>query len=174
MGFRTIAQIIKKIADTIKQPKVYLDIDGCLTDFTRAVEDLGPGPAAGLPKDAKQEQKQVMWEAIDKAGPDFWAKMKWTKEGKKVWNLVKDLNPVLLSSPGKMRFAPAGKEIWVKENLPGVSLFLDTDKYQYAEDDSILIDDTKENISSWRELGGKGILHENFENTKEELKKLLS
>jgi len=174
----SIAQKLRAIAVTVGKPKVYVDMDGCLTDFERAVKDLGPGPAKGLPMDAGPADKQVMWTAIDKAGPDFWAKMKWKKDGKKLWNLVKGLDPVLLSSPGKERFAPAGKEIWVSENIPGTPLFLETDKYQYAQgvenEGAILIDDMQDNISSWNEAGGKGILHEDFEKTKEELEKLLN
>jgi len=174
MGLKTIAQRLRVVALTQVKPKVYVDMDGTICDFSRAVKELGPGPAEGLPKDSTQEQKQLMWDEIDKVGPDFWSKMKWLPDGKKLWALVKDYNPVLLSNPGKFRFAKAGKEIWVSENLPGVSLFLDMDKSQYAEDGSILIDDDQENISSFREYGGEGILHENYEKTKEELEKLLN
>ena len=116
-----------------------------------------------------------MYDAIEKAGVNFWAEMEWLPEGKKLWDLVKDLNPVLLSSPGKFRFAPGGKQEWVQKNLPGISLFLDEDKYQYAEsvNTTILIDDNKENISNWKEAGGIGILHENYAKTKTELQRVL-
>jgi hypothetical protein len=177
MGIRkySIAQIIRKVAVAIQDPKVFIDMDGVLTNWSKAVKDLGSGPAAGLSDDATQEQKQMMYDAIEKAGADFWAEMKWLDEGKELWDLVKGLNPVLLSSPGKFRFAPAGKRIWVQENLPGISLFLDENKYQYAESvgDTILIDDNKENISSWIESGGIGILHEDLEKTKTELQRVL-
>lgn len=171
-----IAEPLKRLA-WVAGTKVYLDMDGVICDFEKAVKDLGPGLAAGLSKDANPEDKETMWKTIDKAGADFWANMEWTEDGKKIWELVKDLNPVLLSSPGKIRFAPAGKENWVKKNIPGTPLFLETDKYQYAQgvenEGAILIDDTQENISTWEKAGGKGILHETVEKTEAELKKLI-
>lgn len=177
MALITIASVLKSIATAIDPPKVYVDMDGVLCDFEKAVKELGPGPVKGLPLDAEPKDKEVMWKAIDDAGADFWGNMSWKKDGKKVWNLVKNLNPVLLSSPGNQRYSPAGKQNWASKNLPGVPLFLETDKFQYAQGvenaGAILIDDMEDNISAWNGVGGKGILHKDFETTKEELKKLL-
>ena len=143
-----------------EQVKIYVDMDDVLTAFSAAVNQLGH--AAGLPYDAPYEAKKAMYEAIDEAGVAFWAGMPWTPGGKQVWNIVKKYcaDPVLLSSPGFMRFAPAGKNLWVKFNLPGVPLFLSVSKYEYAERDAILIDDMKDNIGAWKKADGLGILYE--------------
>ncbi len=176
MGIRkySIAQVLRDIAGSMKEFKLYLDMDGVICDWDGAVKKLGAAPAAGLDKEATQEQKQIMYDAIEKAGPDFWAEMEWLEDGKKLWDLVKEYQPVLLTSPGKFRFAPGGKRVWVENNLPGVSVFIDEYKYEYAEMDSILIDDTLENISSFKAGGGEGIHHQDYETTKKELEELLN
>jgi len=140
--------------------KIFVDMDDVLTAFTATVTRLGH--AAGLPYEAPFEAKEAMYKAIDEAGIPFWAGMPWTPGGKHVWEIVNQYcqTPVLLSSPGYMRYAPAGKNLWVKFNLPGVPLFLSTTKSEYAERDAILIDDSRDNIGAWKECGGLGILYE--------------
>jgi len=143
-----------------EQIKIFCDMDDVLTAFSATVSRLGH--ATGLPFDAPFEAKEAMYKAIDKAGIGFWAGMPWTPSGKHVWEIVNKYcpSPVLLSSPGYMRYAPAGKELWVKFNLPGVPLFLSTTKSEYVERDAILIDDSSINIGGWKECGGLGILYE--------------
>ena len=46
------------------------------------------------------------------------------------------------------------------------------DKAKYANKDSILIDDRKQNIDHWIESGGIGILHTSAKDTIKQLKKL--
>ena len=155
--------------------KVYIDMDNVLTDFDKAVKKLGPKAAKGLSEDASEEEKQVMYDAIEEAGSKFWSEMEWMPEGKELWAVVKKYNPVLLSSPGLFKWAPAGKENWVNKNLPGVSLFLDENKHYYAEMDAILIDDMLKNIYPWRDAGGIGILYENdAQATKKEIEDIFN
>jgi hypothetical protein len=141
--------------------KIFLDLDGVLCDFDQGVRDLGPEAAAGLAEDAPQATKQVMYDAIEKAGEAWWANLKWTEGGKDLWKIVEKFNPVLLSSPGKFQWASSGKQVWVKNNLPGTSLFLTESKSEYIDpyEMSILIDDNKNNVGAWEESGGEGILY---------------
>lgn len=143
-----------------EQVKIFCDMDDVLTAFSASVARLGQ--AAGLPFEAPIEAKEAMYKAIDEAGIAFWAGMPWTRGGKHVWEIATRYcpSPVLLSSPGYMRYAPAGKNLWVKFNLPGVPLFLSTTKSEYVERDAILIDDSRENIGAWKDCGGLGILYE--------------
>jgi FMN phosphatase YigB (HAD superfamily) len=154
---------------------IYIDLDNTLTNFTQAVTNLGEEAAAGLADDAPQEQKQKMYDAIEDAGVDFWAKMKWRDDGRDLWKLVQPWNPVLLSSPGLFRYAEEGKNAWVSDNIPGTSLFLSDNKCEYVDpyETSILIDDNKDNIGAWEEAGGLGILHVSTENTEKILLDLL-
>lgn len=152
--------------------KVYVDMDGVLTDFDKAVRAIGG--ERGLPDDASKEDTDQMFKRIDEAGPEFWSGMDWMPGAKKLWEKIRLFNPVLLSSPGDLRYAKRGKQDWVNKNIPGVTLYLDKDKYQWAERDAVLIDDSAKNIGAWRQAGGIGILHENPEKTEIELLSLLS
>jgi len=158
-----------------RECKVYLDMDSCLTNFDKAVKKLGAKAAKGLSDDATEDERQYMYNVIERNRSQFWSGMEWMPKGQELWKVIKPYDPVLLSSPGKFKYAPAGKEDWVNKNLPGIPLFLDEDKYQYAEMDSVLIDDMKSNIISWQEAGGIGILYEgNPEMVKDELKNIMS
>jgi hypothetical protein len=155
--------------------KIFLDIDNCLTDFDKAVQALDPEAVKGLPDDAQESDKQIMYDAIEKAGEPFWATMSWKSDGKELWEIVKEFNPVLLSSPGKFSAAASGKTLWVKNNLPGTSLFVTENKSDYVDpyELSVLIDDMKKNISAWEEAGGVGILHTSTADTERKFLELL-
>lgn len=158
----------------VNKAKLYVDMDGCLSDFEKQVKKLGPVPTQGLADDATEEQKQAMYDAIEAKGESFWADMDWAENGKKLWNAVKSYQPVLLSSPGKFMYAPAGKIKWVNRNLPGITLFLEEDKWLFVEPNAILIDDNENNVRDWDEAGGLGIFYENNpDEIKEKLKEIL-
>jgi len=171
-----IKEIKKGPVHTAKREiKVLLDMDSCITDFDKAVKKLGLKAAKGLAEDASEEEKQFMYDKIEEAGSKFWSDMDWYPKGQELWKTVKNYNPVLLSSPGLFKWAPAGKQNWVSENLPGISLFLESDKYIFAEPDAVLIDDSSSNIEGWKDAGGIGILYEGDpESVKEQLKKIKS
>jgi len=157
--------------------KYYVDMDGTITDFAGAVEALGPEAAEGLSYGTTKEQKDTMFKAIEKAGPEFWSQMAWAPDGQILWNFVKNLNPVLLSSPGEdglfRTYAELGKRIWVQDHMPGTPLFLEPDKFRYAERDAVLIDDMKDNVGAWIQCGGIGIQHTNAVSTIEKIKQLI-
>lgn len=149
-----------------RQFKIWVDMDGVLCDFDSAVKKLGPKAEKGLNENATVEEKQAMYDAIEKAGEDFWANEPWTADGKALWIWLSQYNPILLTSPGKFTHAVSGKIQWVKKNIPGVQAFYDEEKWRYAERNSILIDDNEENIIAWNGMGGVGILHKDFDSTK--------
>ena len=154
--------------------KVFVDLDDTIVDWTGAVKDL---TGMTLSWDDSDEKKKKIYEAIDDAGPGFWSGMKFLpddKGGQKLWKVVEPFHPVLLSSPGRFLYAEQGKKEWVSAHLPGTSLFLDEDKFQYAERDAVLIDDDDDNIGAWREAGGIGILHKNTDDTEIKLLSLLA
>jgi hypothetical protein len=169
----TIADYLRKLTAT---PKIYVDMDGVLTDFKQAVTNLGV--AEGLKKDAPKEDKDAMYGAITDAGTNFWTNMYWCQGAKEMWDYLKQFNPTILSSPGtEGKFkenAMSGKKSWVNNNIPGTPLFLEEDKYQYADRDAILIDDMPKNIDAWISHGGIGILHEDPPTTLIKLKRLLN
>jgi len=155
--------------------KLFVDMDGVLTGFSTAVETLGDKAAEGLSDDATEDQKQVMYDAIEEAGIKFWSTMPWKNDGKSLWTLVQPYNPVLLTSPGKFSHAENGKLLWVKRHIPGTPVYFSDTKSEYVDtyETSILIDDNKTNISAWEEEGGVGILHTSTEATEKIFLELL-
>jgi hypothetical protein len=153
----------------MRQFKCYTDLDGVLVNWVQGVRDLGPGPAAGLGDNAPPEDKQIMYRAIAMAGADFWANLPWLPDGESLWNWISQFNPVILSSPGKFRHAEEGKKMWIKKNIPGTTAFFSEDKWEYAQPNTILIDDKPENVGAWESKRGIGILHTDAASTKEKL-----
>lgn len=97
-------------------------------------------------------------------------------DGKLLWDYVKRYNPKILSAPAKnIPDSSIGKIIWVHQNLGAVEVLLrrSCSKKDYANKNSIFIDDMEKNISQWREEGGIGILHKNALDTIQQLKDYL-
>ena len=147
--------------------KVFLDMDGVLTDFEKAVTQIGA--QSGLGDDASEEDKIKMYKKIEDAGEEFWSTMEWKEDGRQLWEALRKFNPILLSAPGFFRGSVSGKKMWVKNNMPGVQLYIENDKYKYAEPDAILIDDMEKNVEAWKEAGGIGILHKSAPQTEREI-----
>lgn len=144
-------------------------MDATLTDFEGSVKELGPEAARGLDDNADPEIKQKMYNAIEGSREKFWANMKWLPGSKQLWSWLSQFQPVLLSSPGLFSYARPGKIEWVKKNIPGTTLFLEPDKWRYAERCAILIDDSEENIIAWVNRGGIGVLFKNPTQVKDDL-----
>lgn len=149
--------------------KLFVDMDGVIVDFNIGYQHLTGRDITGQFYNDKE-----FWNPIDKAGYDFWIKLPWMKDGKKLWDYVKKYNPEILSAPSKQDDSRVGKHDWVKRELPDTHLILRSakNKKEFATPTSILIDDMEKNIKSWTESGGIGILHKSTENTIKELKKL--
>jgi hypothetical protein len=160
----------------MKNIKIFCDMDGTLTDFSGAVEAIGH--ADGLPDDAPEAAKEAMIKAITDQGIPFWSRMNWKQGSRELWDFIKPYDPILLSSPGTGgRFtenAMAGKKLWVDKNMPGTPLYMEHEKYHFAERDAILIDDMAKNIKSWIKFGGIGVFHRDTPTTIQELKRLIN
>ena len=74
--------------------------------------------------------------------------MDWMSDGRQLWDYIKSYNPTLLSSPSRSDHSRLGKRIWRKRNLPSTKLVLAQaiKKQNYANPNSILIDDRTSNI----------------------------
>lgn len=156
--------------------KIYLDMDGVITDWFKAFRDLGKDVTKGLEGNEFEDKfgRDALWELIAKEGKlEFWSEMEWTKDGKKLWNYVKKYNPTILSTPAKSKFSKDGKKIWIERELgKDVPFIFAKDKWKYADMNSILIDDYDKKINDWVNLGdGVGVLHFSADKTIEELKR---
>lgn len=148
---------------------IYIDMDGVLVDFNKGYLDL-----TGIDLSNSYRNDEEFWEPIDKAGYSFWIGLPWKKDGKKLWSYIKKYKPILLSAPSRRDESRVGKMDWVKKELPNTRLILRSakNKKEFANENSILIDDRPENIQGWIDAGGIGVLHDTTEKTLKELKKL--
>jgi len=152
--------------------QIYCDLDGVLADFNNRFEEFSEGIS---PKNYEAMYGlDEFWDLINEIGVRFWVGIKWLPDGIKLWRYIKKYNPTLLSAPSRDKSSEIGKRLWVKKHLPGVKLILiqASLKKEYANSNSILIDDFHRNIEDWEESEGIGILHRNYNNTIKQLKKL--
>tara|TARA_R110001592_G_scaffold254329_1_gene517751 strand:+ start:24 stop:1652 length:1629 start_codon:yes stop_codon:yes gene_type:complete len=158
---------------TKKEYTIYSDMDGVLVDFENRFKRFSKGIS---PKDYESKYgKEKFWDLIDKkTGVRFWVGMPWMSDGKQLWDYIKSYKPTLLSSPSRSNSSRLGKRIWKKRNLPSTKLVLAqaAKKQNYANPNSILIDDRESNIDQWVKAGGIGILHTDTASTINKLKKL--
>lgn len=147
--------------------KIYCDMDGVLTNFDERFEHFTGKLPNKWEEDKKKEYgdkkaTQMFWDLIDnQIGIKFWAGMKWTPGGQKLWDFIKNYNPSLLTSPSRQETSRLGKNIWVKNNLepkPKVIFKYSKEKHAYADENAIHIDDREDIISNWNTAGGIGIL----------------
>lgn len=153
--------------------KVFLDMDGVLTDFTGACEKLNEYMMVWYAAD-----RDRFWKHITEAGAGFWSDMPWMDGGKELHRFLKNsgLHPTILSalpSPERklaMANARKGKIEWLKKELGtpyanNAILCFRQEKALQSGISRILIDDNKDNIREWEEAGGTAILHKNTNRT---------
>jgi hypothetical protein len=149
--------------------KIYLDMDGVLTDFSSRFNDLGKEKIENL----RDKNEELIWRIINSEGEKFWSQMKWMHDGKELWNYVKDMDVRICSTPARSQNSKTGKKIWCKRELGVVEVILTAKKEEYACKNCILIDDRKDNIDAWNKAGGIGIVHKNTKDTISKLKKII-
>ena len=158
------------------QYKIYCDMDGVLVDFDRGYKELTGMETHHADAQGKNEFWDIFKNGLKNkqtSEKDYWVNLKWMPEGKELWNYIKKYNPSLLSAPTRDPQSRWGKRIWVKKNIPGTPLILAAAhaKKNYADRNSILIDDRISNINDWNAAGGIGILHTSNQITLDKLKK---
>ena len=161
--------------------KLFLDMDGVLTDFMGACEKLGENMTLWYDSD-----KERFWRKVACAGPEFWSEMPWMAGGRELHRFITDSGfcPTILSAlpnPNRKRAldnARTGKIYWLRKEL-GVQyasnaiLCFRPEKALQSGNSRILIDDNPENILEWEEAGGRGVLHKNTNRTVKCLNKIL-
>ena len=156
------------------KPRIYCDMDGVLCDFKTAAQKVTGMPISKWMYSSKTEK----WQPI-KDTPKFWHTLPWQAGGRQLWSFISNFKPYILSAYVEESFDPnciPGKTKWLKTNV-GVStdrinLVKRVQKQNFANKNSILIDDYNKNISDFKRRGGVGIYHTSTSNTIRELKKL--
>jgi hypothetical protein len=89
--------------------KVYCDLDGVLADFEKGVIDiLGRSPSKIV--------KGTMWKTIARTNA-FYENLDWTRDGQKLWNHIKHLNPDILTGVPYPKQHRIEKVNWCKKML---------------------------------------------------------
>jgi hypothetical protein len=139
-----------------------LDLDGVLVDFTGAVEKKYSVKIIEWNfDDHLPVSKSEFWAGCDEL---FWAGLDWTVDGKEILAAIEEAfgaeNVCLLTSPCLTRGCLEGKKAWIEKHLPayGRRYLMGPAKEFCAGQSRVLIDDRFENVRSFVDQGGKGVL----------------
>jgi len=160
-----------------KFTKIYLDMDGVICDFEGKFKELfRVSPASA----ESRRNFGDLFHRFYKA--DAFATLNKMPDADLLLDYLKTIEvPIeMLSStarPSSNATISRQKQIWLDNHgitypaifVPGASL-----KAQYADENSILIDDTESVIDAWNKAGGTGILHKDALTTIAILSTLLS
>jgi len=165
-----LADLLLEKSDYTPKYQIYCDMDGVLTDFEKRFITLlrKEGPKyyskaviaqVTRPKHFdKLEGSAEFWKFIDQyIGLEFWSEMPWMPNGVQLWNFIQPYGPKLLTSPSRDNTSRLGKRLWVKENLspaPEVLFRFGDAKADFANENSILIDDKPSNLRAFASKGG--------------------
>lgn len=141
---------------------VFLDMDGVLTDFQKAICEKFDIPH---PPQIYNFFESVRTQVNDICTIDFWASLEWMYDGKEIFSKVIDfcginniyLLTVSMPNPG----SGTGKILWVEKHIPTLIKHLiitQAPKNLLAKPDALLIDDKDENVIEFRRAGGQAIL----------------
>jgi len=160
-----------------KFTKIYLDMDGVICDFNSKFKEMfNVSPASA-------ESRRRFGDLFHKfINANAFATLNKMPDADDLLNYLKTIEvPIeMLSStarPSSNASISRQKQIWLDKHgitypaifVPGASL-----KAQYADKNSILIDDTEGVIDAWNKAGGTGILHKDALTTISILSTLLS
>ena len=158
--------------------KIYLDMDGVLCDFERKFEEL-------YGEEALKNRDRKLW---TEDWPDFiqtnqfeeLAKFPGADDLLLFIRKHPEIEVEILTSSGGQQYHDQVKEqkiVWLKKNsiaykpnvVPGRK-----HKKEFAQPDTVLIDDTEDVIENFNRAGGIGILHRDAKETIKRLESLLN
>lgn len=149
---------------------VYLDVDGVLADFHKGVHN-----AFNKLYDYLSAYRYDFWEDWEEptsrddvnsiCNKKFWENLEWMHDGHDILReVVKYFKPkqvYILTAPMPNEESYAGKQAWIKENLPEYceqTIITRTPKYLLAKSETLLIDDKDSNVEEFVTAGGDAIL----------------
>ena len=158
--------------------KIYLDMDGVLTDFEgRFAEKFG------YPAMSVRDRKNFSTEWPQFIADKEFETLEWHPGGQELIKYIREFPEIpveMLTSSGGMKHhdeVARQKTVWLKKMgivykpnvVPGRKF-----KTEYAKEGVVLIDDTEQIINWFNDAGGIGILHKNIDETLETLDFLLN
>lgn len=140
-------------AVNIEKPIIYLDMDGCVTDFALHYKNL-------FNRDVNKDDSFTVTEMC-KTEPRFFLTIPVLMRGKELYErLSKKYNIIFLTNPMEgMDYCKSDKLAWLKENIcENPTVIFSANKADYAHSaHDILVDDVTHNLESFAEAGGTAI-----------------
>lgn len=152
---------------------IYVDMDGVLADFFKAVGILLNRPLPpvitpegytdpiwlGMPFKAKEPY-------IEKVGQKFWEELEIFPHAQELISLVSSYPRwEILTHPMETTGCREGKRAWLDQHFsPEVIAHMRGNKHELAHAGAVLIDDMIENVEKFRSAGGHGILFPKYYN----------
>lgn len=153
---------------------IFVDLDGVLADFEEGVhQHLQAAPSELAPA--------RLWSSLSRI-PDFYTHLPWMAEGKELWQHLKPLNPTILTGVPWGNWAKPQKYAWCKRELgPEVPVITCFSRQKAQEGRAhtpkgkipLLIDDRSLLRTSWEQLPGVFLHHENTRTTLQNLHDIL-
>ena len=141
---------------------VFLDMDGVLVDFNKAICKKFELP---YPPRVYDFFEPIRSEVNDYCTANFWDNLEWMYDGCDILQAVLDkihLSRIyLLTTPMPNIESASGKMMWINGNLPEFIkriIITQAPKHLLARPDTLLIDDKDENVSEFEAAGGRGML----------------
>ena len=161
---------------------IYLDMDGVLADFDKAVNDLCGMRTMQQDGETDPRHDEKMWAEIRKIG-HFYDRLDLMPGAKEMFDRIYgkygDRCEILTGIPKKERGIPDAAEDkvkWTRRLLSEdvvIRTVLRKEKLNYCHGpEDVLIDDREKTIREWRNAGGTGILHTGAEKTLGEMEHL--
>lgn len=158
--------------------KIYLDMDGVLTDFHRRYAELFGENAAGEDRPNKKDSKNWTEFVMSRQ----FETLDWFPGGRELFRYLKSLEiPIeILSSTGGAKYHAEVRDHkldWIVKNgimVDGINVVPGRQvKRFFSFPGHVLIDDTPDVVEEFAKYGGKAILHTDLNSTITQLKEML-
>lgn len=168
-----------KQKELVSRPHLFLDCDDVLADFTGHFRAMFSGADPHLVK--LEHGKKVLYSML-KGEDDFYFKLPVLKEGRRLYEAVKHVEPTILTghpSVVEPQWAIQQKLRWGALHFPGVPVVACPSRHKCrhmkAEGD-VLVDDRLKYKAFWADAGGEFVLYrpDAVDEVLEELRKLVA
>lgn len=182
-----MVQRLREFISDPELPTLYLELDETLVDLyggvNSALNKFGyPDWLHPFWEDySKDDADAIRWSVVNKV-PNFWTNLKFSKEGRKIWEFAQLYKPNVLSACTEHSSScKEQKKQWIANNLGlnkigNVHLVNRSEKRQFALDangkPNLLIDDYELNCNEFRLAGGIAIQTTNSAEVISKLRKL--